>query len=112
MEFLVILVSVIFFLITKVRGWEDQKVNEIAIEALREKIVDHLSILLRVYSDTNENVNLPTGVNLQEVSAHLFFENTDLNNIYSDLLFEGTESQYFLQVLELVGRRNKWEMKL
>jgi hypothetical protein len=63
-------------------------------------------MLLRVYRDTTENVNLPTGVNLQEVSARLFFVDERvslLHNIYCDLLSQGTQSEYFLQVIQFIG---------
>jgi len=51
----------------------EKKVTDVTLDVVKEKIVDQLSILLRVYRDTTEDVNLPTGVNLQEVSARLFF---------------------------------------
>lgn len=68
--------------------------------------MEQLTILFRVYRDTSVDVNLPTGVNLQEVSAHLFFVDdrvSVLHNIYSDLLYQGTQSEYFLQVLKFIG---------
>lgn len=51
------------------------------------------------------DVNLPTGVNLKEVSERLFFieERVSLlNYIYCDLLSKGTQSEYFVQVLEFI----------
>lgn len=77
------------------------------IETLKDQIVSQLEILLKVYRDTNGDVNLPTGVNLQEVSARLFFVDervSFLHNIYCDLISQGTESQYFLQVIQFLGR--------
>lgn len=73
----------------------ETEVTDLAVDVLKEKIVNHLSILLRVYRDTTEDVNLPTGVNLQEVSARL--QKVDervsfLNNMYFDLLSQGTQS--------------------
>lgn len=44
----------------------ETKVTDVTRDVIKEKIVDQLSILLRVYRDTTEDVNLPTGVNLQE----------------------------------------------
>lgn len=73
----------------------ETEVTDLAVDVLKEKIVNHLSILLRVYRDTTEDVNLPTGVNLQEVSARLLFVDervSFLNNMYLDLLSQGTQS--------------------
>lgn len=42
----------------------ETKVTEVTIDVVKEKIVDQLSILLKVYKDTTEGVSLPTGVNL------------------------------------------------
>lgn len=70
--------------------------TDVARDALQEKIVSQLSILLRVYRDTNtsESVTLPlSGVNLQEVAARSFFHNESipwLNAIYLDLVNQGT----------------------
>lgn len=55
--------------------------TDVARDALQEKIVSQLSILLRVYRDTNtsESVTLPlSGVNLQEVAARSFFNNESI----------------------------------
>ena len=66
-------------------------------------------------SDTTVNVNLPTEVNLQEVSEHIFdiavterpffLEEriSSLNSIYCDLISQGTQSEYFLQVIQFLG---------
>ena len=84
----------------------ETKVTEVTIDVVKDKIVDQLSILLRVYRDTTEDVNLPTGVNLQEVSARLFFVDERvslLHNIYCDLISQGTQSEYFLQVIQFLG---------
>lgn len=84
----------------------ETKVTDVTRDVIKEKIVDQLSILLRVYRDTTEDVNLPTGVNLQEVSTRLFFVDERvslLHNIYCDLLSQGTQSEYFLQVIQFLG---------
>lgn len=53
--------------------------TDVARDALQEKIVSQLSILLRVYRDTSESVTLPLGgVNLQEVAARSFFHNESI----------------------------------
>lgn len=83
----------------------ETKVYEVTIDVVKEKIVTQLSILLKVYKDTTEGVSLPTGVNLQEVAERLFFVEERvslLNNLYCDLLYQGTQSPYFIQVLEFL----------
>lgn len=84
----------------------ETRVTDVTKDVVKEKLVDQLSILLRVYRETTEDVNLPTGVNLQEVSARLFFVDERvslLHNIYCDLISQGTQSEYFLQVLKFLG---------
>lgn len=84
----------------------ETKVTDVTRDVIKDKIVDQLSILLRVYRETTEDVNLPTGVNLQEVSTRLFFVDERvslLHNIYCDLISQGTQSEYFLQVIQFLG---------
>ncbi|KAI5481978.1 hypothetical protein BDE02_T002300 [Populus trichocarpa] len=83
----------------------ETKVTDLTIDVVKEKIVDQLSILLRVYRETTEDVNLPTGVNLQEVSAlgEARVSLLHIHNIYCDLLSQGTQSEYFLQVIQFLG---------
>jgi len=51
----------------------ETKLTDLAIDVVKEQIVNQLEILLRVYRDTTEGVNLPTGVNLHEIAESLFF---------------------------------------
>ncbi|KAK2996116.1 hypothetical protein RJ639_024872 [Escallonia herrerae] len=44
----------------------ETKITDVTIDVVKEKIVNQLELLLKVYRDTTEDVNLPTGVNLQE----------------------------------------------
>lgn len=93
----------------------DRKVTELAINVVKEKIIEELVILFRVYRDTTVDVSLPTGVNLQEVIERLFDIEFSLrplsreervsflNNLYCDLLSQGMESEYFLQVIQFLG---------
>ena len=83
----------------------ETKVTDLTINVVKEKIVDQLSKELRVYRETTEDVNLPTGVNLQEVSAlgEARVSLLHIHNIYCDLLSQGTQSEYFLQVIQFLG---------
>ncbi|KAF9660787.1 hypothetical protein SADUNF_SadunfMtG0011300 (mitochondrion) [Salix dunnii] len=53
----------------------ETKVTDLTINVVKEKIVDQLSKELRVYRETTEDVNLPTGVNLQESLLLSLFTN-------------------------------------
>lgn len=84
----------------------ETKGTGVTIDVVKEKVVNQLEILLRVYRDTTGDVHFPTEVNLQEVSARLFFVDERvslLHNIYCDLISQGTQSEYFLQVIQFLG---------
>ena len=81
----------------------ETQVTDISKDVLKEQIIYQLEILYKVYRDTTEGVHLPAGVNLQEVSTHLFFVDERvslLNSIYCDLIAKGTGSEYLLPVLQ------------
>ncbi|KAJ6881934.1 hypothetical protein NC651_028517 [Populus alba x Populus x berolinensis] len=82
----------------------ETKVTDLTIDVVKEKMVDQLSILLRLCRETTEDVNLPTGVNLQEVSAlgEARVSLLLIHNIYCDLLSKGMQSEYFLQVIQFL----------
>ena len=84
----------------------ETKGTGVTIDVVKEKVVNQLEILFRVYRDTTGDVHFPTEVNLQEVSARLFFVDERvslLHNIYCDLISQGTQSEYFLQVIQFLG---------
>jgi len=83
----------------------ETKVTDLTISVIKERIVNKLSILLNVYRDTTGDVNLPTGVNLQEVAERLFFSDSSvqwLNQLYLELVNQGTQSPHFAEVLNYV----------
>lgn len=86
----------------------ETRVTDVTINVIKEKIIEQLSIIFRVYRDTTPdgNVNLPAEVNLQELfSEHFFFRDESfqcLNQIYLDLVNQGTQSPHFAQALALV----------
>ena len=83
----------------------EERVNDLAVGVLKEKIVSQLEILFRVYRDTTEDLNLPPEVNLQEVASRLFFRDQNipwLNQIYLDLVNQGTQSPHFAHALDYV----------
>ena len=83
----------------------ETKVTDLTIDVVKDKIVDQLERIFRVYRETTEDVNLPTGVNLQEVCAlgEARVSLLHIHNIYCDLLSQGTQSEYFLQVIQFLG---------
>lgn len=84
----------------------ETKVTDLAIDVVKEKIVDQLEILLRVYRETTVDVNLPAAVNLQEVAERVLFSVDNihwLNQIYISIVNHGTQSEYFLQVIQFLG---------
>nr|BAO50902.1 putative uncharacterized protein [Hevea brasiliensis] len=83
----------------------EEKVNDLTIATLKEQIVSKIEILFRVYKDTTGDVNLPTGVNPQEVAERVFFSVDNihwLNQIYLELVNQGTQSPHFAQALDYV----------
>jgi hypothetical protein len=85
----------------------ETKITNLAVDVVKEKIVEKLEIILRVYRDTTfEDVNLPAAVNLQEVAERVLFSVDNihwLNHIYMDLVDHGSRSEYFVQVIKLIG---------
>ncbi|KAI5664249.1 hypothetical protein M9H77_23572 [Catharanthus roseus] len=59
----------------------EEKISNLALEVLKEKIFNHLEILYQVYLETPQNI--PTGVNFQPIL---------LQDIYSDLFSNGVLS--------------------
>lgn len=83
----------------------EEKVNDLTIATLKEQIVSKIEIFYRVYKDTTGDVNLPTGVNPQEVAERVFFSVDNihwLNQIYLELVNQGTQSPHFAQALDYV----------
>lgn len=84
----------------------ERKITHLAVDVVKEKIVDQLEILLRVYRDTTVDVNLPAAVNLQEVAERVLFSVDNihwLNQIYLSIVNHGSQSEYFLQVIKFLG---------
>lgn len=83
----------------------EDRVNDLTISALKEKIVSQLEILFRVYRDTTPDLNFELPQQVEEVAERLFFKDEripSLNELYVDLVNQGTQSIPFSQALELV----------
>lgn len=86
----------------------ETQITKVAVDVVKEKIVDQLAIVYRVYRDTTPtgDGDLPAAVNFHEVAERVIFSVDSihwLNNIYMDLVDHGTQSEYFLQVLQFLG---------
>ena len=79
-------------------------ITNLSLEIVKEEIVNRLDILWRVFRDFNGRHDLPEKVNLQEACDRLFFSSgmQDLNNIYLDLISQGAESEFFVQVFKFI----------
>lgn len=85
----------------------ETQINNLTVDVIKEMIVDQLDLIYRVYRDTTPDVNhLPAAVNFHSVAEQVLFSVDNIhwqNNIYMDLLNRGTQSEYFLQVLQFLG---------
>jgi hypothetical protein len=86
----------------------ETEITNLAIDVLKDKIVEKLQIVSKVYKDTTPtgDGNLPTAVNFQEVAERVLFSVDNihwLNQMYVDLANHGTQSEYFLQVIQFLG---------
>lgn len=80
----------------------ETKITNLAVDLVKEKIVDQLAIVYKVYRDTTPtgDGNLPAAVNFQEVAERVLFSADNihwLNEIYISIVNHGTQSEYFLQ---------------
>jgi len=96
-------------MIHQMNSWNmETKITNLAVDVVKEKIVDQLEIVFTVYKDTTPtgDGNLPTAVNFQEVAERVLWSVDNihwLNQIYMDLVNHGTQSEYFLQVIQFLG---------
>ena len=86
----------------------DSKITKVAVDVLKETIVNKLEIVYQVYRDTTPtgDGHLPAAVNFQEVAERVLFSVDNihwLNNVYMDMVNHGTRSESFLQVLQFLG---------
>ena len=87
----------------------ETEITNLAIDVLKEKIVQKLQIFYRVYKDTTPTgeFSFPTAVNFQEVAERALFSVDNihwLNQIYLDLITNGTGSTYFVHILDVYGQ--------
>ncbi|KAI5649643.1 hypothetical protein M9H77_35648 [Catharanthus roseus] len=64
----------------------EEKISNLALEVLKEKIFNHLEILYQVYLETPQNI--PTGVNFQAKAPFPSSEMIEMARIQAEDLFE------------------------
>ena len=84
----------------------EDKLNQLTIDALKDKIVSQVEMLVRVYRETTPGLDfeLPP---IQPIAQQILFTEESipyLNSLYTSLIENGTQAESFLQVLQfLVG---------
>lgn len=89
-----------------------ERIHEFDLDKLKQKTESKLEMLWKHYCDTNGNIQLPERPRFKDIVEHAFILDIDeniqdkilgLNQIYLDLIFNGTGSSYFIQVLDTYG---------
>ncbi|PHT44910.1 hypothetical protein CQW23_14068 [Capsicum baccatum] len=85
-------------------------IHDLALEKLKQKTESKLKMLWKQYRDTNGTLQLPKGLRFKDVVEHSFVMDEDikeqflgLNKIYLDLISNGTDSSYFVSILDTYG---------
>ena len=89
-----------------------KELYELDLEKLKQKTQSKLEVLWKDYSDTNENQQLPSELDFKHIVENVFILDIDeslqekilgLNQIYLDLISHGTDSSYFIEILNTYG---------
>lgn len=85
-------------------------IHDLALEKLKQKTESKLEMLWKQYRDTNGTLQLPEGLRFKDVVEHSFIMDEDikdkilgLNKIDFDLISNGTDSSYFVYILDTYG---------
>ena len=87
-----------------------ERIYEFDLDKLKLKTESKLDMLWKHYCDTNGNMQLPERPRFKDIVEHVFIIDENLkdqilglNQIYLDLISNGTDSSYFIQVLDTYG---------
>lgn len=87
-----------------------EHIHDLDLEKLKQKTESKLEFLWKHYCETHGNIQLPDKARFKEIVEHAFLIDENLkdpilglNQIYFDLITNGTGSFYFIQVLETYG---------
>lgn len=84
--------------------------HELDLEKRKQKTQSKLEALWKDYSDTNGNLQLPEELDFKHIVENFFIIDESLeeqilglNQIYLDLISHGTDSIYFIDILNTYG---------
>ena len=87
-----------------------EHIHELDIEKLKQKTEAKLIILWKEFSETNTNLQLREELSFKDIIEHAFIMDENLkeqilglNKIYLDLISNGTDSSYFVSILDTYG---------
>ena len=86
------------------------RIHTMELEKLKQKTSVKLEVLWNSYRNTNENMRLPEGLSFKDIVDHAFLMDETiaeqilgLHQIYLDLIYNGTSSSYFVDILGTYG---------
>ena len=84
--------------------------HELDLEKRKQKTQSKLEVLWKDYSDKNGNLQLPEELDFKHIVENVFIIDESLqeqilglNKIYLDLISHGTDSSYFIDILNTYG---------
>jgi hypothetical protein len=87
-----------------------ERLHKLDLEKLKQKTESKLKVLCKRYSDANENFELPEELCFKDIIEHSFIidepiqdQILGLNQIYLDLISNGTNSFYFMEIINTYG---------
>lgn len=99
------LVTLIIFRAGRLRGLNEEnmaeRLGDLCFDTLKEEINDKLQELLH-----NNNLNLPPGLTIQDLAAHLHKDSENLNQLLTilrNLAEAGVQSAEFQQILNFIS---------
>lgn len=78
------------------------RLNQLTIDMLKERIVSKVEMLVRVYKETTPGLDfeLPP---IEPIAQQILFTEESipyLNSLYTSLIENGTQGEYFIQVIQ------------
>lgn len=87
-----------------------KQLHELDLEKLKLKTQSKLEMLWKDYSDTNGNLQVPEELDFKHIVENVFIIDESLqeqilglNKIYLDLISHGTDSSYFIDIMNTYG---------
>lgn len=84
----------------------ENKLDQLTIDTLKERIVSKVEMLVQVYKDTTPGLDFERPP-IEPIAQQILFTEESiphLNSLYTSLIENGTQGEYFIQVIPfLVG---------